>query len=58
MLRSPDPVEYGDTLDGTFDHLFTKDEISAEMCAAGFELVLYAESPYGHAVGRAVRNPS
>jgi hypothetical protein len=58
LLRSPDAVEYGDTLDGTFDHLFTKDEVTAEMASAGFELVLYAESPYGHAVGRAVRIPS
>jgi hypothetical protein len=58
MLCSRDPVEYGDTLDGTFDHLFTRDEVTDEMFAAGFELVLYAESPYGHAVGRAIRIPS
>lgn len=54
LRRSPDPVEYGDTLDRTFDHLFTEDEIAQEMKAADFALVSYAETPYGHAVGRAV----
>ncbi len=54
LRRSPDVVEYGDTLDRTFDHLFTKDEIAQEMAAADFALVSYAETPYGHAVGRAL----
>ena len=52
--RSADPVEYGDTLDGTFDHLFTRDEVERELDAAGFALVTYADKPYGHAVGKAV----
>ncbi|KAF0242995.1 MAG: hypothetical protein FD180_3623 [Planctomycetota bacterium] len=50
---SRDQVEYGDMLDGTFDHWFTRDEVAGEMAAAGFELALYEEAPYGHAVGRA-----
>ena len=58
VRRSRDLVEYGDTLDGTFDHLFTRDEVEQEMAAAGYELVAYAEAPYGHAVGRAVGRQS
>lgn len=54
LRGSRDPVEYGDTLAGTFDHWFTASEIRAEMTESGFELVDYRETPYGHAVGRAV----
>lgn len=51
---SKEPIEMGDTLNGTFDHYSTEDEIRAELAAAGFELVFFADSPYGHAVGRAI----
>ncbi|WP_077381273.1 class I SAM-dependent methyltransferase [Mesorhizobium prunaredense] len=54
LRRSRDPVEYGDTLASTFDHFFTEAEIRTELAEAGFELFDYRESPYGHAVGRAV----
>lgn len=47
-------VELGDTLSGTFDHYFTKEEIQRELVAAGFTLEYYADTPYGHAVGRAI----
>lgn len=52
--RSADPVERGDTLDGTFDHRFTRDEVERELGAAGFALATYGDQPYGHAVGMAV----
>lgn len=52
---SRDPVEYGDTLEGTFDHEFTRDEVASELKEAGFELAFWEESPSGHAVGRAVQ---
>jgi hypothetical protein len=54
LRRCADAVEIGDTVDGTFDHHFTRDEIERELAAGGFELVAYSESPYGHAVARAV----
>lgn len=54
LRRSTDAVEYGDTLDGTFDHRFVREEVASELAAGGFELVAYATEPYGHAVGRAV----
>ena len=54
VRRSNEPVEIGDTLDGTFDHYFTEEEIKAELEAAGFEMIHYAADPFGHAVGRAV----
>lgn len=54
LRRSADAVEYGDTLDRIFDHRFTRGEVEQELSAAGFALVSYAETPYGHAVGHAV----
>jgi hypothetical protein len=55
LRGSCDPVDYGDTLAGTFDHCFTEAEILAELAEGGFELIDYREPPpYGHAVGRAV----
>jgi hypothetical protein len=53
LRGSRDEVELGDTLDGTFDHLFTEAEIRSELSAGGFSLVEYRDSPYGHAVARA-----
>lgn len=54
LRRSADTVEIGDTIDGTFDHHFTRKEVEGELTAGGFELVAHSESPYGHAVARAV----
>jgi hypothetical protein len=45
-------VELGDILDPHFFHFFTREEIVAELEAAGFQLVEYSEAGYGHAVGR------
>ena len=52
---SSEPVELGDSLAGSFDHHFTRDELLAELEAGGFEPVEYASVPYAHAVARAAR---
>jgi len=52
---SREEVDLGDALDGSFDHHFTKEEITSELAAAGFQLVDYSEDPMGHAVGLATR---
>ncbi|MCB1043245.1 MAG: class I SAM-dependent methyltransferase [Acidobacteria bacterium] len=44
-------VELGDTLEGTFDHYFTEEEVRDELSAAGLSVVHYAAKPFGHAVG-------
>lgn len=49
-----EPVEMGDLLEHTLNHSFTKEEIRSELEAAGFEMLHYAEEPYGHALGRLV----
>ena len=46
-------VELGDTVSGSFDHHFSREEIEAELKAAGFRTVHTADTPYGHAVGLA-----
>jgi hypothetical protein len=53
-MRFARPIERGDSLSTTFDHLFTKEEIRQEMAAAGFELVAFSERRHGYAVGKAV----
>lgn len=56
-LREPERVECGDWLTDCMQHAFTPDEIELELRAAGFQLVRYADSPFGegahlaHAVG-------
>lgn len=47
--RSP---EYGDWLGQSFTHSFHEAEIRDELAAAGFEMLEFAEQPYGHAVAR------
>ena len=47
------PVERDDNMDGSFDHHFTSDEIRAECKAAGFEVLVFHQRPYGHVVARA-----
>lgn len=54
LRRSRDEVQPGDTLDGTFDHHFARDEIEEELAAGGFGLLEFSATPYGHAVARAV----
>ena len=44
-------VELGDSLRDTFDHHFTEGEVRGELAEAGFEMLRFAASPYGHAVG-------
>lgn len=52
-VRGLEAVEVGDALRPNFVHHFTRDELQAELVAAGFTLELYEERPYGHAVARA-----
>jgi hypothetical protein len=52
-LRRAEPPERGDLLTPNFGHAFERAEIESELRASGFELVDFAEQPYGHAVGRA-----
>jgi 2-polyprenyl-3-methyl-5-hydroxy-6-metoxy-1,4-benzoquinol methylase len=47
------PIERGDNMDGSFDHHFTDDEIREECKAAGFEVLVFHQRPYGHVVARA-----
>jgi len=55
LSRNSDPIELGDTINGTFDHFFTKEEIEYELSMAGFEMVFYsAERTYPHAVAKVV----
>jgi hypothetical protein len=49
-----EPVEMGDLLERTLNHRFTRDEVQKELEAAGFEMLHFADEPYGHAVGRLV----
>jgi len=44
-------VELGDSLRDTFDHHLTEGEVRGELAEAGFEMLRFAASPYGHAVG-------
>lgn len=46
-------VDRGDTLNPYYAHYFVRDEIAAELEAAGFLLVAFEPAPYGHAVARA-----
>jgi SAM-dependent methyltransferase len=52
LRRSHDPLELGDTIDGSFDHRFTFDEIGRELTAAGFEELERIPEPYPHVVCR------
>lgn len=56
LLLIGEPVELGDTLYGTFDHYFTREEIEQELTAAGFKLEYYTDRPYGHAVAKVVES--
>lgn len=51
LRLSGDPVELGDTVAGSFDHHFTRDEIESELERAGFRVKHSSDVPYGHAVG-------
>lgn len=53
IRQSKQRIELGDSLNGSFDHYFTEDEISLELQQAGFQLLFFTEQPYGHAVALA-----
>jgi hypothetical protein len=54
IRRSAEAVELGDDLDPTFVHRFTQADIVDELAKGGFQLIYFADHPYGHAVGRAI----
>ena len=49
-----DRVEVGDVLQPNFLHLFVEDELDEELAAGGFQMLSFAQEPYGHAVAVAV----
>jgi hypothetical protein len=53
-LRRDEPVELGDWLAPNFFHLFSEEEIRAELRDAGFRVDHYAGQPYGHALARRI----
>ena len=52
LRRDPGSLELGDTMDSTFDHYFTEDEVRGELVAGGFELLQFNDLPFGHAIAR------
>ena len=52
LARSRVSVELGDTVDGSFDHYFTFDEIAAECSTAGFDEIERTSSPFSVLVCR------
>ncbi len=52
LRGDPERLELGDTLSGTFDHLFSEAELRQELALAGFDTVHFCREPYAHAVGR------
>ena len=49
--KRKEPSELGDHLGWCFSHTFTREDIEAELQAAGFRPVFYSEVGEGHAVG-------
>jgi 2-polyprenyl-3-methyl-5-hydroxy-6-metoxy-1,4-benzoquinol methylase len=52
-VRFAPPIERGDAFTTTFNHHFTEQAIREELAEAGFEVLHYGESRFGHAVARA-----
>ena len=53
-LRRLEPAEAGDFFVPNYVHYFVREEIAAELAAAGFRMAHFEEEPYGHAIGVAV----
>jgi hypothetical protein len=51
-IRRSEPTEVGDSLNPNFVHLFTDEELTSELEAAGFLIHAYRRDPYGHAIAR------
>ena len=49
------PPALGDTLGDGVSHLFTRDELLAELEAAGLEVLEFSEEGFGHAIARVAR---
>lgn len=54
LRGSREPIELGDTVEGTFDHHFTWDEIESELTDGGFAVIESSSAPYPHVVCRAL----
>ena len=52
LMRSHEPIELGDTIDGSFDHHSTFDEIASEVAEAGLTEVERVFSPFSLIVCR------
>ncbi|MEZ5341303.1 MAG: methyltransferase domain-containing protein [Acidimicrobiales bacterium] len=52
LRRSKQAVQIGDTVSATFDHYFTRNEVRREVEEAGFSVIQYSASPYGHLIAR------
>jgi hypothetical protein len=53
-LARREPVDLGDSLTPNYVHYFCESEVAAELQAAGFELLYFGDTDYGHAVARAI----
>jgi len=53
-LRRREAVDLGDALTPNYVHYFREAELAAELQAAGFELLYFGDTDYGHAVARAI----
>ena len=53
--RRLEPVELGDALSPNLVHYFTRDEVAAELGAAGVQMTACESDPYPYAIGSARR---
>ncbi len=53
IRRADTTIEVGDTVNGSFDHYFTMDEMAAELASCRFAEVARSTSPYAHIVATA-----
>ncbi len=53
LMLNKDILDMGDTLDGSFDHYFTREEIESELNDSGFNMIYYKDNAgYPHAVAK------
>lgn len=57
LRRAKVPAELGDILFDRFEHRFTRDEVEAELAAAGFKLAHLDQTLVSHAVARVTDPP-
>ena len=57
LVTCGEDIEVGDYLATDYVHFFTREELQRELCCAGFELVFFQKTPYGHAIARRNSSP-